>query len=158
MRFCTTHTGTLAEAGFTKCKRCRRREARRVSRLKLTGMCLGHSDKRALQGKQYCGLCSQKQIRRYRALRTEVLSYYGKGTLHCQCAGCRTVYIGFLQIDHKKGDGYKHTNAKGQRLKGPQLLLWLKRHDYPKGFQVLCANCNHGKRRKFHCPMYGEIH
>ncbi len=70
------------------------------------------------------------------ALKRELVEYYGNGS--CACCGEREIM--FLTIGHVDGGGCKHLKEIGYNL-----YFWLKRNDYPKGFQVLCFNCNRGK-------------
>ncbi len=96
---------------------------------------------------------------RYAALRLGVLIHYCGGSPHCQCPGCRTTYVGFLQMDHVNGDGAKHLTPSGkQRLLGTALYKWLRKNNYPEGFQVLCANCNGAKGTSAACPCAGTDH
>jgi len=93
-------------------------------------------------------------------LRLDVLMYYSKGKLRCMCSGCRTTYFGFLQLDHIKGDGHSHLGKNGRRLSSCALFNFLKKNNYPKGYQVLCNNCNGpgGKGTKEKCPLHGKRH
>lgn len=50
----------------------------------------------------------------------------------------------FLAIDHIHNDGNKMRRQHGT---GMQLYRWLLKHRFPKGFQILCMNCNFGKAR-----------
>lgn len=100
---------------------------------------------------------TNQAIRRV-ALKSEVFSYYCGGRPHCQCPGCFVTVLTFLSIDHINGDGHNHLNKKGKKLEGPSLLVWLKRNNYPEGFQVLCFNCNGAKRTNPRCPRYGQDH
>ena len=54
----------------------------------------------------------------------------------------------FLQIDHIDGGGTKHRREIGVGM----LYKWLRRNNYPAGFQTLCANCNFAKGRYGKCP------
>ena len=60
------------------------------------------------------------------------------------CACCGETERAFLQLDHIANDGCKH--RKEYKVGGPGLYRWLKRAGYPPILQVLCANCNFGKR------------
>lgn len=64
--------------------------------------------------------------------------------------------LAFLTLDHVDGKGAEHRREiekeYGWKLGGNQLVFWLKRKNYPPGFQVLCANCNFGKRTNKECP------
>lgn len=78
--------------------------------------------------------------------RVEILTHYSKGTPVCAC--CGETIIEFLCIDHIHGGGNKHRKEN----KISQLSIWLARNNFPKGFQVLCHNCNYGKYRCGVCP------
>ena len=41
---------------------------------------------------------------------------------------------------------------KEQKKEGPNLWRFLKNKKFPKGYQVLCHNCNHAKSDKPDCP------
>lgn len=84
---------------------------------------------------------------RNKSIRMEVLNYYSNGSMECNCCGEKE--LDFLSIDHIDGGGYKQRKIQGV---GTNLTKWLKTNDYPKGFQVLCMNCNFGKWKKGICP------
>jgi hypothetical protein len=106
--------------------------------------------------------CNKKLRRGHFELKLEVFTRICGGVLGCMCPGCRTVYTGFLQVDHIDADGFRHLSAgkKKRRLHGPFLWRWIKRNNYPPGFAILCANCNSlgGKGSGDRCPMAGSIH
>jgi hypothetical protein len=80
----------------------------------------------------------------YISRRKEVLGHYGG---KCTCCG-ETTYE-FLAIDHINNDGAKHRREVGGSR---GLFLWLRRHNYPDGFQILCHNCNCAKAYYGECP------
>ena len=85
----------------------------------------------------------------YRNQHEAVMAYGGY-----QCACCGETEPLFLTIDHINNDGNKH--RKKFQSRGDGLYKWLKHNNYPEGFQVLCMNCNHGKRRNGGiCPHNG---
>jgi hypothetical protein len=59
-----------------------------------------------------------------------------------------------LSIDHINGKGAEHLRSigsiscKGRGLGGTQFYRWLQRNNYPRGFQVLCMNCQWIKRNE----------
>jgi hypothetical protein len=59
-------------------------------------------------------------------------AYGGK----CKCCGENEPK--FLAIDHENGGGNEHRKTIGNQT----IYLWLKKNNYPKGFRVLCHNCN----------------
>jgi len=86
-------------------------------------------------------------------LKLAILSYYSKGTL--VCAHCGETDLRVLQIDHIDGNGNEHRRTIGGS--GKVFYRWLKQQEYPKGYQVLCANCNIRKlylERNLYC---GEL-
>lgn len=100
--------------------------------------------------------------------RLKVLQHYsGKEVPDCKCCG-ETIFE-FLQIDHINGNGADHRREIGMAqgdinqvakqkekgkisLGGNGFIYWIIRNNYPKGFQILCANCNAGKRTSRYCP------
>ena len=77
----------------------------------------------------------------------------------CRCCGLNS-HVEFLSLDHiagkKQMDSEPELRQKGysSKLKIHQLLPWIKRNNFPTGFQILCLNCNfakgHSKDNK--CP------
>jgi hypothetical protein len=79
-------------------------------------------------------------------LKREVMDHYGG-----RCACCGETELAFLAIDHIDGNGAEHRREiaaeKGSQWlqAGHNTYRWLRKNNYPEGFQVLCANCNCGK-------------
>ena len=65
-----------------------------------------------------------------------------------KCACCAETEPKFLTLDHIGNDGAKWRREKlGSRtMAGYRTYRLLALNGYPDGFQVLCMNCNHGKR------------
>lgn len=78
-------------------------------------------------------------------------AFQAYGGFVCACCGERMEK--FLSIDHINGDGSKHRRQQGN---GAMLYSWLARHQFPAGFQVLCMNCNWGRRYTGVCPHQQE--
>lgn len=87
-------------------------------------------------------------------LQLEVLSHYSDKSMdfpHCAC--CKEIMLDFLEIDHINNNGAEERRKLGFKGRGIAFYTWLKRNNYPEGYQVLCANCNKGKaRNKGICP------
>jgi hypothetical protein len=81
-------------------------------------------------------------------LKTEVISYYSNGTMKCIC--CGESHIEFLTINHDKGGGNKHRKLI-HRL-GDGFWRWLRKNNYPKGYSVMCYNCNCCIGHNGYCP------
>jgi len=77
---------------------------------------------------------------RYAKLRQAALSAYGHS-----CACCGEPEPLFLEIDHIENNGAEHRKKIGNSAKS--IVEWLAKNNYPNGFQILCANCNQGKKR-----------
>jgi len=74
---------------------------------------------------------------KYQQYKLEVLSYYSVKSYPI-CARCEVTDMDVLCIDHINGGGHKHRTKIGCW----GICSWLKRNNYPEGYQVLCANCN----------------
>ena len=79
-------------------------------------------------------------------LKSEVITRYGG-----QCNCCAEKELAFLTIDHINDRGAEHRKKLGMRG-GPDFYLWLRKKNYPKGYQVLCFNCNWAKFTIGVCP------
>lgn len=78
----------------------------------------------------------------YCRLRDEAIDAYG---WKCRCCG-ETEPL-FLSIDHVNGGGNEHRRSLGTKGSGASFYKWLRDNEYPKDFQTLCMNCNHGRMR-----------
>lgn len=85
---------------------------------------------------------------RSKEIKSIVLSKYSNGKPKCNC--CGELEILFLSIDHINNDGAEHRKKIGGS--GTTMYYWLIRNNFPTGFQVLCFNCNQGKRILGVCP------
>ena len=83
-----------------------------------------------------------KDRERKQKLRHEVISHYSDGKCNCACCGEDEFY--FLSLDHINGGGHKHRRLLGKD--GINFYAWIKKIGYPEGYQILCMNCNWGKR------------
>ena len=111
-----------------------------------------------------CGNCNlMKEIRRHKthskhpnAVRSrnykkldkkQVLEHYSNGELKCVC--CGFAEIDGLTIDHIEG---RKKMGHDETFRATTIYAWIKRNNFPKGFQTLCMNCNHAKGRLGKCP------
>jgi len=88
--------------------------------------------------------CREIQRKSKLKQRIEVLEHYGG-----KCACCGEKEIKFLSIDHINGGGKKDRQKHGF---GNTFYFYLRKNNYPKGFQVLCHNCNLAKSLYGKCP------
>ena len=87
---------------------------------------------------------NQKNRKHQLAIKIETMNHYGG--LYCRC--CGETDISRLTIDHIDGKGAEHRKELvgfGSRGCGNVLYYWLKKHNYPSGYQVLCNICNPAK-------------
>lgn len=129
-------------------------------RIAAEGRCTSCS-RRHSETTKMCDLCKRKKQIKARAegpgirarLKTEALNAYGNGL----CACCGEPDERFLTLDHVNNDGAEHRRSLsiwGQSM-GSVFYRRMKSLGYPNDppLQVLCFNCNNGKRvNKGVCP------
>ena len=71
-------------------------------------------------------------------LKIEVLSHYSNNKIECQKCGTNDVRI--LVLNHERGGGSR--DRKQLNKYGMAFYNYLKRQNYPSGFNVLCRNCD----------------
>jgi hypothetical protein len=107
-----------------------------------------YSDKKRM----VCKKCKNKRTapisRNYTTQNKELVLRHYSPDLKCACKKCPYPYPGieFLSLDHINGKG-EHGREIRRRL-----YQWVKNNNFPKGFQVLCYNCNLAKREHAECP------
>jgi hypothetical protein len=99
-----------------------------------------------MEQRRYCSpTCRSKASTAQRAaayskVRLEALQAYGGSSPQCECCGEGIFH--FLALDHIDGGGHQQRKETG----GGGFYTWLRRHNYPAGFRVLCHNCNFGRQ------------
>lgn len=76
--------------------------------------------------------------------RREAIDHYGG-----KCVCCGESRIEFLAFDHINKDGATH---RREDKAAKDMVHWLHRHKYPKGFRILCHNCNVSLGFYGYCP------
>jgi hypothetical protein len=115
-----------------------------------------HLAENAARHKRWCELNKDrvKEITNaaYHKCRLKALLAYSP-TLTC-CL-CRESHIEFLAIDHIDGGGNQHRQSESIS----NICYWLKKHNYPDGFRVLCHNCNFKcKLRSYDATVLERLH
>jgi hypothetical protein len=98
----------------------------------------------------------------------KVMQYYSKRLSKsdipcCNCCGLNT-HVAFLTTDHIAGKNNidsEHELIKlgyTSKLKNHLLMRWIIKHNFPKGFQILCHNCNTAKGFYGKCPLENKLH
>ncbi len=81
---------------------------------------------------------------RSRKIKSITLKHYGG---ICVCCGEEEFRL--LSIDHIDGRGAEHRRivikSSGRPPSGIHMYMWLRKNNFPPGFQVLCFNCNCGR-------------
>ena len=97
---------------------------------------------RPAPGFKKCTACvevQRKSLRRRRQINfNSALQHYG-----ATCSYCGQTNQLYLTIDHIEGGGNKFRKA----INLDTMPAWLRRNNYPDGFQTLCFNCNCGKSK-----------
>lgn len=137
-----------------RCGGCTTKHRSRYNTRKAAGLCPNCNSAEETAGAM-CRTCLDKssaKSKRYRCeLIQEVLTYYGG-----ECACCGEKEFAFLEVDHTNNDGAEHRRSLKQSDRA-HFYRWLKRNNFPKGFQILCANCNRAKWRCGTCPHQRKI-
>lgn len=151
---CIKCRNSRMEAG--RCEGCGKTFARHSSRRTLCARCrpeittpcawCGTEFYGSMAHRMYCSKeCQRSRLAEQRAAahRTErlaALNAYGGPAPECSC--CGESGIQFLALDHVHGGGGRHRKETG----GGGFYAWLRRNNYPSGFQILCHNCNMGRQ------------
>lgn len=86
----------------------------------------------------------QSAIRRAHYRKMKLQAYTAYGGFICRC--CGETEESFLTLDHINNDGAEWRRAIFGRNRGAIPYEWCKANGYPPIFQVLCWNCQQGKR------------
>lgn len=116
-----------------------------------------HREERKISNRKWVEKNREKKNRLTReqrhALKIEVLTHYSN-PLKCFC--CGETAIEFLTINHLNGKGAEQ--RRNLKIRGGNTFYrWLKNNNYPKGFNVLCLNCNFSLGHYGYCPHQKEI-
>lgn len=109
--------------------------------------CKGNDLRHAGHG--LCYKCYSRTIRNYKVenarrrktLRKRVFEHYG-----WKCICCGEDNDMFLLIDHKNNDGYPRSKTGKQKISMVEMYGKIIKDNFPDSFQILCYNCNFGKR------------
>lgn len=91
--------------------------------------------------KEYIERRKERTMTKHYEYKKIVFDYYGN---KCNCCGENNPF--FLQIDHVDNDGYKEKTKTGKRISGATLYCKIIKSNFPDKYQILCANCNQGKK------------
>lgn len=121
---------------------------------------------------RYCEDCAEpnrlERMRNYKVkTKEQVFSHYSNGSWACAC--CGENHREFLTIHHTEGNGADHRREiiAGRKARNPKIrwensytgntfYAWLKKNNFPEGYQVLCFNCNASRQYSGYCPHEKE--
>ena len=88
----------------------------------------------------------QNQKARAKRVRIKDAVFGAYGGYCCVC--CGETERAFLTLDHLHNDGatFRRDTFGARTYAGYRTYAWLHVHQYPAGYQVLCMNCQFGKR------------
>lgn len=113
----------------------------------------GYKEKRKLWLASPAGRAAQNRSRLL--CKKNVINHYGG-----QCRCCNTTEIEFLTLDHIHDDGAEQRRSYG-KIVGGAIYRYIKNTPFeerPKDLQVLCFNCQWGKRvGKGFCPHHPKV-
>jgi len=101
---------------------------------------LANAEKTKQYSKDYYKSHKEEYMTLRIALKRDVLTHYGNGK--CACVICNFCDIRALSIDHIRSNGKEHRRS----MSNENICRWLKRNNYPDGYQTLCMNCQWIKR------------
>jgi hypothetical protein len=139
---------------FRVCEQCRdankqRQQERRQKRLD-EGLCYLCGKHPQQFNRRLCGQCRQKYINSTRVstrVTAKVQAMEAYGGVVCNC--CSESELMMLTIDHVYNNGAEHRKASSYNGRSINcnngIYGWLRKNNYPEGFQVLCFNCNMAK-------------
>lgn len=91
-------------------------------------------------------LANQRKYSKAKHARIKDAVFAAYGGYVCACCGDKEPK--FLTLDHVNNDGaaFRRLIAGNRQAAGYTTYRWLAKRGFPDGYQVLCMNCNHGKR------------
>jgi hypothetical protein len=134
------------QKGKKLCDSCLESQKKKYQRYRELGLC-----SRCVKNEASCGKLCQTCLDKCKEERDEYkrMAYVAYGD-KCTCCGEKEHV--FLSIDHINNDGAEKRRNKEHPRGGADLCRWLINHKFPPEFQLLCHNCQWGKRVFGVCP------
>jgi hypothetical protein len=135
----------LGASTYRYCEPClqigRDRRKRTYQRNIAEGRC-AHCSKRRDNDTKFCSACLAYQKLYFQDLKVTALTAYGGPV----CVCCTETEVAFLSLDHINGDGNKH--RRQLKAQGGHFYLKLRQRGFPTEppMQVLCMNCQFGRK------------
>ena len=136
-----THHGWHKTPNGTLCNKCFKHDYGKIERGGLCNICKITKSTSWMEHPEYGRVCKKCHSKiRIREIKFETLAHYSKNTVQCASCGYKE-NINALELDHIDGQGNKDREEKGHDG-GWGFFRKLKKLGFPKGYQVLCSNCN----------------
>lgn len=148
MKACSVCGTSKDDKAFWKSRICRKC---RIEQAKATGICYNCHARPAVRLRKCekcCAISKANAANQYRKNRDAVVDYYG-----AKCACCGKDDRRILTLDHKNGDGAQHRRQNGLGCPS-SAYRWVVKAGFPDSFQLLCWNCNSGKKCGNCCPHH----
>lgn len=110
---------------------------------RLRNLCASCFSDKPLFTKTRCFECREKEKDRDRQQKRTVYEHYGN-----KCVCCGEVEEAFLTIDHINNNGAEHR----KKVHSGRFYRWIIENNYPNDLQILCHNCQWGRRKCGICP------
>lgn len=143
---CQTCGKNSPQPNKKNCDHCLEQQRKKYQRYRDNGICSRCVKNQVSSGK----LCDECLIK-CKSERDEYkrIAYEAYGN-KCTCCGEKEHV--FLSIDHINNDGAEKRRNKEHPRGGADLCRWLINKNFPSDFQLLCHNCQWGKRMFGICP------
>jgi hypothetical protein len=146
MRTCTRCHTTKDESDFHRSSYVRKRDGQRAIRFECKRCTANRVASWAEKNMspERSAMWNRKATEKRERIKALVFAYYGGYV----CACCGETERMFLSIDHINNDGadFRRRELGARNRAGNTTYRWLVKKNFPAGYQVLCMNCNHGKR------------
>ena len=95
-----------------------------------------------------------KAMRNYQVRKDAIFSAYGGYV--CKCCGEKEK--SFLSVDHVHNNAQQMIRDGLHKRGSASFYNWLVKNKFPPGFQILCMNCQFGKKNNGGvCPHQGKV-
>jgi hypothetical protein len=74
--------------------------------------------------------------------KTIIFNHYSNGKNCCEL--CGIIDMDVLSVDHIDGNGTQHRKD----MRGRHIEDWLIKNNFPKGYRILCMNCQFKERKR----------
>jgi len=106
-----------------------------------------HKEKMLERSRDYYSKNKNKFKKERFKIKLKIIQVYGG-----KCACCGETEPKFLTLEHSEGGGQKERIELKGKYDSIKLYKFLIRKNFPKGYKILCFNCNIAKGLYGECP------